>query len=210
MRAMERIDGGRGVAVLIDGKALDLGLRTRNSFERILPEADVRIAGPGDLPDVVHGMLSHRPSILLVVGSDRTAAAALAVLRQAGELFATLTPPRVALATWSGFGPSFSPEEAEALLARLPAFGGAPGAAELPTAADRLLAATARFREALAGSGDEPAPEAKGFLGTLRRAGWAFRSLSRARPSFRLLAGGAASAPGRAAAEANQGKVLAA
>ena len=105
---MERCDGGRGVAVLVDGKALDLGLRTRSSFERVLPGADVRIARPGDLPDVVHGLLAHRPSILLVIGSERTAAAALAILGRAGELFATLVPPRVALATWSGFGPSSS------------------------------------------------------------------------------------------------------
>jgi hypothetical protein len=207
---MERIDDGRGVAVLVDGRALDLGLRTRSSFERILPGADVRIANPGDLPDVVHGMLSHRPSILLVVGSDRTATAVLAVLRRAGELFANLTPPRVALATWTGFGPSFSAEEAEALLARLPAFGGAPGAIEPPTAADRFVAAAARFRAVLAGGSDEPAPGAAGLAALLRRAGAAFRSLAASRPPFRVVAGAGAGAPILPAGEGAERKVLAA
>ena len=118
---MERCDGGRGVAVLVDGKALDLGLRTRTSFERVLPEADVRISR-GDLPDLLHAMLSHRPSILLVVGREATAAAAMAVLGEACRLLATLTAPRVALATWTGWGPSFSAAQAAELLDRLPAF----------------------------------------------------------------------------------------
>lgn len=163
---MERIDRGRGVAVLVDGKALALGLRVRRSVARALPEADVRLArGPDDLADQVHGMLAHRPALLLCLGGDRAAARLLDTLHRAVRLLGTLEHPTVGLIAPAGnrWSRSFGASDPEALVARLPSLARA-----LPTRPCRLLAVGSHVGP-LAGAGVAPL-ELLGRLGAGRAA----------------------------------------